>query len=147
MLQWPNHIASARLEGKMQKLASATIVVRDYEEAIRYFVDQLGFILLEDTLLGEGKRWVLVTPSESSASFVLAKAVSQEQELHIGNQTGGRVSFFLRTDQFWVDYKRMLSKGIEFMEEPRQEDYGTVVVFKDLYGNKWDLIETTKQAE
>jgi len=123
------------------KLRSTTFLVHQYDEAIRFFVDQLGFELLEDTLLGEGKRWVVVAPSESGASLVLAEAVGQEQEQQIGHQTGGRVSFFLSTDQFWADYTRMKSAGIIFLETPRQETYGTVVVFQDLYGNKWDLIE------
>lgn len=119
-----------------------TLVVRDYDEAIAFFVDALRFQVREDTPMGDGKRWVVVAPSdESGASLLLALAVNPEQSVHIGNQTGGRVAFFLHTDNFWGDYHRMQAHGVRFAEEPRQEPYGQVVVFFDLYGNKWDLLE------
>ena len=123
-------------------IASLTLVVRDYDEAIDFFIKCLRFELIEDTPMENGKRWVLVTPSGSKgASLLLAKADTPEQKNQIGNQTGGRVFLFLRTDDFLNDYRYMKSKGVQFIEQPRQETYGTVVVFLDLYGNKWDLIQ------
>lgn len=125
-----------------QKIASLALVVRDYDEAIEYYSGKLGFELLEDTDLGGGKRWVRMAPPGSPETcLLLARAATPEQECAIGNQTGGRVFLFLHTDDFWRDYHWMRSQGVVFLEEPRQESYGTVVIFTDLYGNKWDLIE------
>jgi catechol 2,3-dioxygenase-like lactoylglutathione lyase family enzyme len=123
-------------------ISTVTLVVRDYDEAIRFFTDCLRFTLMEDTPMGGGKRWVVVSPpGEKGASLLLAKAVGEEQEARVGDQTGGRVFLFLRTDDFYRDYEHMKAKGVRFTEEPRQESYGTVVVFLDLYGNKWDLVQ------
>ncbi|MBI4851861.1 MAG: VOC family protein [Acidobacteria bacterium] len=128
-----------------QHIGSIALVVKDYDEAINFYTQKLGFILLEDTLLSEDKRWVVVAPQGAKeTSLLLAKAASPEQENSIGNQTGGRVFLFLHTDNFWQDYNKMIANGVEFLESPRQESYGTVAVFKDLYGNKWDLLERIK---
>lgn len=125
-----------------QSIQSISLLVRDYDEAIAFFAGCLGFKLVEDTPLGDGKRWVLVAPpGDSGAALLLARAATAEQESRIGNQTGGRVFLFLQTDDFWRDYQQMKSRGVRFQEEPRQEPYGTVVVFLDLYGNKWDLVQ------
>jgi catechol 2,3-dioxygenase-like lactoylglutathione lyase family enzyme len=124
-----------------QQIAHIALVVKDYNEAIDFYTNKLGFHLLEDTVLSETKRWVLVQPTGSNCSLLLAKAATQEQESRIGNQTGGRVFLFLYTDDFWRDYHHYQSKGIEFVREPAEEPYGTVAVMKDLYGNLWDLIE------
>lgn len=125
-----------------QTLAMLALVVREYDEAITFFTDNLKFELFEDTDMGNGKRWVVIAPPGSSGSrILLAKANNLEQEKTIGNQTGGRVFLFLHTDDFWRDYNRMKTDGINFIEEPRHELYGTVVVFTDLYGNKWDFIQ------
>jgi len=121
------------------------LVVADYDEAIAFYTKQLGFDLIEDTVLSEIKRWVLVRPKGSDgACLLLAKAATDEQKTRIGNQTGGRVFLFLQTDNFWTDYQNMLDKGIVFVREPVTEEYGTVAVFKDLYGNLWDLIGREK---
>lgn len=128
-----------------QHLAHIALVVKDYDEAILFYTSQLNFTLIEDTKLSETKRWVLVKPKgDGSCMLLLAKAASEEQQTRIGNQTGGRVFLFLYTDDFWRDYNYYLQKGIEFVKEPVTEPYGTVAVFKDLYGNLWDLIETIK---
>lgn len=125
-----------------QKIGSLALLVRDYDKAIAFYTKKLGFQLLEDTDLGGGKRWVLVAPPGSTEpSLLLAQAAFPEQENAIGNQSGGRVFLFLHTDDFWRDYNAMKASGIRFLEEPRTEPYGTVVVFEDLYGNKWDFIE------
>lgn len=119
-----------------------SLLVREYDEAIAFFTSVLGFNLVEDTPLGGGKRWVVVAPQgKEGAALLLARAATPEQEYHIGNQTGGRVGFFLHTQDFWRDYHAMQSCGVCFTEVPRQESYGLVVVFLDLYGNKWDLIQ------
>lgn len=124
-----------------QTLALISYVVRDYDEAIAFFTTAMQFELIEDTPQGD-KRWVVVRPhGGSGSSLLLAKADTPEQAAAIGNQTGGRVFLFLHTDDFQRDYDYMRSHGIEFMEEPRHEVYGTVAVFKDLYGNKWDLLQ------
>ncbi|MCD6068062.1 MAG: hypothetical protein K0S33_2888 [Bacteroidetes bacterium] len=118
------------------------LVVRDYDEAISFYTQQLNFTLMEDTVLSETKRWVLVTPPGSSKTcLLLAKAANQEQLSRVGNQTGGRVFLFLYTDDFWRDYKSMQAKGIRFVREAEEQLHGTVAVFEDLYGNLWDLIE------
>jgi len=125
-----------------QTLAMLSLVVKEYDEAIRFYTEKLKFDLIEDTDMGNGKRWVVIAPPGSSGSHILlAKAVTFEQEMSIGNQTGGRVFLFLHTDDFWRDYHKMKTDGINFIEEPRQESYGTVVVFTDLYGNKWDFTQ------
>ena len=125
-----------------QKIGSLALVVRDYDDAIAFYTQKLRFDLLEDTDLGAGKRWVRVAPPGSTeTSLLLAQAASPEQEKAIGNQAGGRVFLFLHTNDFWRDYNEMQAKGVRFLEEPRSESYGTVVVFEDLSGNKWDLLE------
>jgi uncharacterized glyoxalase superfamily protein PhnB len=117
------------------------IVVDDYDQAIAHYVNDLEFSLIEDTALTPDKRWVVVAPSSQGARILLAKAVNEGQKNAIGNSTGGRVGFFLYTDNFQDTYQLFLSRGIEFTETPRNESFGQVVVFKDKYGNKWDLIE------
>jgi len=125
-----------------QYLAHITLVVDDYDRAIAFFTQQLNFDLIEDTVLSETKRWVLVAPKGSAeCKILLAKAANEEQQSRIGNQTGGRVFLFLYTDNFERDYSELKQKGIEFAREPVTESYGKVAVFKDLYGNLWDLIE------
>ena len=126
-----------------QHLAHIAVVVRDYDEAIAYYTNTLGFKLIEDTVLSETKRWVMVQPtgSENGCHLLLAKAATLEQEKCIGYQTGGRVFLFLYTDDFYRDFNNYTSKGVEFTIAPHVEEYGTVAVFKDLYGNLWDLIE------
>ena len=124
-----------------RSLALVSLVVREYDEAIGFFTDSLGFTLLEDTPLGNGKRWVRVAPEGAGWALLLARAATPEQEAAIGNQTGGRVFLFLRTDDFRRDYERLKAAGVRFVEAPRVESYGTVVVFLDLYGNKWDLVQ------
>jgi len=128
-----------------QTLAHVTLVVRDYDEAIVFFTQKLGFALLEDRALGgeDRKRFVRVAPAGvgGGASLLLARAATPEQEAHIGNQTGGRVFLFLHTDDFDRDHALMKARGVKFREEPRSEPYGKVAVFEDLYGNAWDLIE------
>lgn len=123
-------------------IATVALVVRNYDEAIAWYVDRLGFVLTEDVDLGGGKRWVTVRPGQGQgARLLLAEASDEAQEGRIGNQTGGRVFLFLETDDFARDHQAMLAGGVEFREAPRFEAYGTVAVFADLYGNLWDLIE------
>ena len=125
-----------------RSITRVTIVVRDYDEAIAYYTGSLGFALVEDTDMGNGKRWVVVAPKGGTgAALLLARAANDEQVSRIGNQTGGRVFLFLHTDDFWRDYNEMKSSGVRFIEEPRQEPFGTVVVFEDLYGNRWDMVQ------
>ncbi len=124
-----------------RSIAAVALVVREYDEAIAFFTDALRFALVEDTPLGGGKRWVVVAPPASGTAVLLARAATDEQRAAIGNQTGGRVFLFLHTDDFAGDYAHMRSRGVRFVEEPRREAYGQVVVFLDLYGNKWDLVE------
>ena len=128
-----------------QFLALTSVVVRDYDEAIRFYVDVLGFDLIEDTYLeAQNKRWVVVAPAGSTgARLLLARAVGEEQQSRVGNQTGGRVFLFLYTDDFWRDYQAYQKRGVEFVREPKTESYGTVAVFRDLYGNLWDLLQPT----
>ncbi|WP_375342409.1 VOC family protein [Yoonia maricola] len=123
------------------KLALLSILVPDYDAGIAFFVDQLGFDLLEDTDLGGSKRWVRVAPAGAETGFLLAKAVGAEQTATIGNQGGGRVWLFLQTDDFARDHAAMRAKGVTFEEAPRHEPYGQVAVFRDPFGNRWDLIE------
>lgn len=125
-----------------QQIVHIALVVKDYDEAIAFYTQKLNFDLLEDTVMSETKRWVLVAPKGTSGTaLLLAKGVGEEQQSRIGNQTGGRVFLFLKTDDFDRDYKEMLEKGIHFVREPQEQDYGKVAVFADLYGNLWDLIE------
>ena len=128
-----------------QSLIHIALVVQDYDEAIDFYCNKLHFELIDDTYQPEqDKRWVLVSPPGSNGtSLLLARASTQDQEVFIGNQSGGRVFLFLRTDDFWRDYNNMISAGIKFVREPKTESYGTVAVFEDLYGNLWDLIEHT----
>jgi lactoylglutathione lyase len=125
-----------------QKLGYIALVVRDYDEAIAFYKTKLGFHLIEDTDLGNGKRWVRVRPPGSTGTdLLLARAVNPEQASRIGKQTGGRVFLFLHTDDFWRDYQGMTVRGVNFCRPPSEESYGTVAVFEDLYGNKWDLLQ------
>jgi catechol 2,3-dioxygenase-like lactoylglutathione lyase family enzyme len=125
-----------------EALACVTLVVRDYDEAIEYFTRRLSFRLLEDSARGPGKRWVVVSPEgPAGAALLLARAATPEQERCVGKQAGGRVGFFLRTDDFARTYERLRAHGVRFVEAPRSEPYGQVVVFEDLYGNRWDLLE------
>jgi uncharacterized glyoxalase superfamily protein PhnB len=126
----------------MNTLGMIALVVDDYDSAIAHYVKDLGFTLLEDTIMTSEKRWVVVAPSNKGAKILLAKAANEQQKAAIGNSTGGRVGFFMYTTNFVETYESYKSKGIEFIEQPRQEAYGQVVVFKDKYGNKWDLIES-----
>jgi catechol 2,3-dioxygenase-like lactoylglutathione lyase family enzyme len=123
-------------------LASLSILVRDYDEALAYYTQALGFVLVEDTLLGDGKRWLLVAPPGSKETrLLLAQATDETQLQQVGHQCGGRVFLILETDDFERDYHVFLSRGVRFREIPRHENYGTVAVFEDLYGNRWDLLE------
>ncbi len=129
-----------------QTIGYATLVVRDYDEAIAFYTQSLGFEFIEDSAskdrLGRDKRWVLVAPPGSRGTrLLLAQASSPEETSRIGNQTGGRVFLFLHTDDFWRDYRAFTSHGLKFVREPQEEPYGTVAVFEDLYGNKWDLLQ------
>ncbi len=126
-----------------QSIVHIALVVRDYDEALEFYINKLGFVLLEDTYQPEqDKRWVVVSPPGSvGTTLLLARASKPEQEPFIGNQTGGRVFLFLNTDDFWRDYQRMIEKGIKFVHEPKKADYGMVAVFEDLYGNLWDLLQ------
>lgn len=124
-----------------RKIAKVTLMVKDYDEAIAYYTQKLGFHVLEDVPLDADKRWVLIGPPDpQGTALLLAKATNEEEIRCIGNQTGGRVFLFLHTDDFWRDHKAMVSAGVIFTEPPRKEAYGTVAVFKDLYGNLWDLM-------
>ena len=132
-----------RAKRMKQSIGYVAVVVQDYDDAIKFYVDTLGFRLVEDTFIAaQNKRWVLVAPSGSSeAKLLLAQAVGAEQVSRIGNQTGGRVFLFLHTDNFWRDFHAYKSKGVVFVREPVEESYGTVAVFQDLYGNLWDLLQ------
>lgn len=126
----------------VRSVATVTVVVSDYDEAIAWYTQKLGFTLEQDVDLGEGKRWVTVAPGNGvGARLLLAAAANETQASRIGSQTGGRVFLFLETDDFWRDHQSMRSRGVEFQEEPREEAYGTVAVFADLCGNLWDLIQ------
>lgn len=131
-----------------QRLAHIAIVVNDYDEAIKFYTEKLHFDLIEDTKLSETKRWVLIRPKGSNeCCLLLAKAANDEQQSRIGNQTGGRVFLFLHTDNFEKDYQNLIDHQIEIVRQPQKEEYGTVAVFKDLYGNLWDMIEPTESNE
>lgn len=125
----------------MPHIANVTLLVADYDEAIAWYTGKLGFTLLEDTPLGGGKRWVRVAPRGGEAALLLAQASTPEQRAHIGAQAGGRVAFFLHTDDFGRDHAAMSAAGVRFVEQPRDEAYARVVVFEDLYGNRWDLLQ------
>jgi len=125
----------------VRSIATVTLVVRDYDEAIAFYVDAVGLTLLEDTDQGEGRRWVRVAPPGGGAALLLAKAANPDELRRVGDQTGGRVALFLETDDFARDHARMTGGGVHFLEEPRREPYGTVAVWEDLYGNQWDLIQ------
>ena len=128
----------------MQKIAHISLVVDDYDDAIKFYTEKLKFILFEDTKLSETKRWVLVAPpGAKECSVLLAKAADDRQRGRVGDQTGGRVFLFLHTDNFTRDYAEMLERGVRFVRQPKEEEYGTVAVFEDLYGNLWDLIQPT----
>lgn len=130
-----------------QYLAHVALLVRDYDEAIAYFTERLGFRLVEHTRMSETKRWVLVAPpGADETALLLARAATPEQVAVVGKQGGGRVTFFLHTDDFSRDYERYKANGVEFVETPRKESYGTVVVFQDLCGNKWDLVQRNDAA-
>jgi uncharacterized glyoxalase superfamily protein PhnB len=129
----------------MNTLGMIAIVIDDYDLAITHYVNDLEFTLIEDKVMSPEKRWVVVAPSKDGAKILLAKAANEQQKAAIGNSTGGRVGFFMYTTSFVETYESYKSRGIEFIETPRQEAYGQVVVFKDKYGNKWDLIEVSSQ--
>jgi len=125
-----------------QTLAHVTLLVRNYDDALAFFTDALGFRVVEDSPLPAGKRWLVIAPPGSrGASLLLAQAATPEQLRQVGNQAGGRVFLFLHTDDFWRDYRLMQAANVKFLESPREESYGTVAVFEDLYGNKWDLLQ------
>ena len=131
-----------------QSIAQITLVVKEYDEAIAFYTEKLDFNLIEDTHLGGNKRWVLVAPPGSKeCSLLLSKADSEEQDAYIGDQTGGRVFLFLYTDDIRRDYNKMVERGVDFERAPKKESYGTVAVFKDLYGNLWDLIEPANKND
>jgi catechol 2,3-dioxygenase-like lactoylglutathione lyase family enzyme len=125
----------------VQSISAVSLLVRDYDEAIEFFTRCLVFAVVEDTVLSPGKRWVVVRPPGGGTALLLAKAATPEQAAHVGDQTGGRVFLFLQTDDFWRDCRDMKERGVRFTEEPREEEYGTVAVFLDLYGNRWDLVQ------
>ncbi len=131
-----------------QEIGYIALVVRDYDEAIEFYRQKLGFRLVEDTKLTDQKRWVLMAPSGATGThLLLAKAASEEQSSRIGNQTGGRVFLFLHTFDFWHDYRAYSERGVIFRRPPSEEDYGTVAVFEDLYGNLWDLLQLKPRGE
>ena len=129
-----------------QRLAQISLLVRDYDEAIAFYTEKLGFVLFEDTALEGDKRWVRVGPEKGDCTLLLAKASSSGQHDCVGDQTGGRVFLFLETNCFWDDYEAFRARGVSFLQEPREESYGTVAVFVDLYGNKWDLIQSEEPS-
>lgn len=128
-----------------QRLALTALLVRDYDEALAFYVGKVGFELIEDIDMGAGKRWVVVRPPGSDAGLLLARAVG-DQTARVGDQAGGRVFLFLETDDFDCDHARMAAAGVRFLEDPRREPYGTVAVFEDLYGTRWDLIQPVRAA-
>jgi catechol 2,3-dioxygenase-like lactoylglutathione lyase family enzyme len=127
-------------------IAAVTLVVADYDDAIAFYVGKIGFELVEDTPLGEGKRWVLVAPAGGGTALLLAQADGALQADRVGDQTGGRVAFFWHSNDFAADHARMTAAGVHFLEQPRTEPYGTVAVFEDLYGNRWDLLQPTEST-
>jgi catechol 2,3-dioxygenase-like lactoylglutathione lyase family enzyme len=131
----------------MARLGAVSLLVHDYDDAIAFFVGKLGFVLSEDTDMGGGKRWVRVTRTGGQTSLLLAKAATDEQHARVGDQAGGRVWLFLETDNLMRDYAAWMTAGVRFLEKPRHETYGGVVVFEDLYGNAWDLVEPVRTGE
>jgi catechol 2,3-dioxygenase-like lactoylglutathione lyase family enzyme len=129
-----------------QSISAVALLVRDYDEALRFYTECLRFTVVEDTPLDGGKRWVVVRPASGGPALVLARAANPDQAARVGDQTGGRVFLFLHTDDFWRDHRDMLSRGVRFVEGPRDEPYGTVAVFLDLYGNRWDLVQPRNNA-
>ncbi|TCS14512.1 VOC family protein [Caulobacter sp. BK020] len=129
-----------------QHLALLSLLVRDYDEALAFYVGKMGFSLVEDSELGGGKRWVVVAPGAAGTRFLLAKASDDQQTALVGGQGGGRVWLFLHTDAFEADHARLSAAGVRFLEEPRHEAYGSVAVFEDLYGNRWDLLQPKTKA-
>lgn len=133
----------------MQRIAQLALVVADYDDALEFYTQKLNFVLIEDTVLSETKRWVVIAPPgnpPNAPNLLLAKAANDEQQSRVGNQTGKRVFLFLYTDNFSDDYQRMIDAGIRFVRQPQSEPYGTVAVFEDLYGNLWDMIEPKQPA-
>ena len=131
-----------------QKIAQLSLIVKDYDEAIRFYADKLGFQLVEDTKMAGDKRWVRIAPpGNGEFTLLLAKANNEQQLAAVGNQTGGRVFLFLYTDDFWNDYNKMVQNKIHFVRLPKEEEYGLVAVFEDIYGNLWDFIQTHPQQE
>jgi catechol 2,3-dioxygenase-like lactoylglutathione lyase family enzyme len=128
----------------MPRIRLVTVVVGDYDEAVRFYVDALGFEVREDTALGNGRRWVVVAPAGDGTALLLARAASGAQRDRVGDQTGGRVAFFLDAEDFAADHERLRTAGVRFVDEPRRESYGMVAVFEDLYGNRWDLVERAR---
>lgn len=125
-----------------QTIAHIAVLVHDYDEAIKFYIEKLNFVLIENTVLSEDKRWVLIQPKGANeCCLLLAKAINERQKISVGNQAGGRVFLFLQTDNFKRDYQNLIDKKIKIVREPQTEPYGTVAVFEDLYGNLWDLIE------
>jgi catechol 2,3-dioxygenase-like lactoylglutathione lyase family enzyme len=142
LFQLQGYICDKNLPAMYQRIAHLALVVKDYDEAIQFYTEKLGFTLLEDTPLSEVKRWVLVAPpGAKECCLLLAKAANDEQLASVGNQTGGRVFLFLFTDDFRRDYNKLLEKEVHFVRPPKEEEYGTVAVFEDLYGNLWDLVQ------
>lgn len=132
----------------IQQIGAIALLVENYDDAIEFYTSKLQFTLVEDTDLGSGKRWVQVSPPNSNGTnLLLAQASKDEQKKAVGNQSGGRVFLFLKTNNFWHDYKKMKVNGVVFNEEPRVEDYATVVVFQDLYGNQWDLLQFNNTSD
>jgi catechol 2,3-dioxygenase-like lactoylglutathione lyase family enzyme len=131
----------------MRHIAHVSLVVHDYDEAIAFYTQKLGFDLIEDTWLSNEKRWVLVMPKGSTCSLLLAKATTNAQSAVVGSQTGGRVFLFLYTDDFWTDYASLLENGVSFVRPPTEYDYGLVAVFTDLYGNMWDLLQPASNRQ
>lgn len=129
-----------------QHLALLSLLVRDYDEALAFYVGKMGFTLVEDSELGGGKRWVVVAPGAAGTRFLLAKASDDRQKALVGGQGGGRVWLFLHTDAFEADHARLSAAGVRFLEAPRHEAYGSVAVFEDLYGNRWDLLQPKTKA-
>ncbi len=129
-----------------QRIAHIALLVKDYDEAIKFYTEKLNFKIIEDTKLSETKRWVIISPTGSAGcNILLAKAANEKQLASVGNQTGGRVFLFMFTDDFWRDYQKMQEKGINFVRKPNNEEYGTVAVFEDLYGNLWDFIQPNEK--
>lgn len=144
-MQSSNKLEGLKINKMNQRIAHIALVVKDYDEAIQFYTQKLDFELLEDTKIDDFKRWVVVSPpGAKECSLLLARAADEKQLASAGNQTGGRVFLFLFTDVFWRDYKKMVERGITFIRPPKQEPYGTVAVFEDLYGNLWDLLEPSE---